>query len=158
MCCNESFLLASSIIMSSFSQKRGPLRWILIQVGIHPVQQDHMLNRSVAQWWTKATGFSFTFQDINHGLMLLSLSVHALHFFFPFCSVFGRKTCFVFHYFFVYRLHHTSGRRDSVVQLGESVLSIIIFTSNEAATFRVTILFRKGRYIRIKRCHKKSLH
>lgn len=67
--------------MSSFSQKRGPLRWILIQVGTHPVQQDYMLNRGVAQWWTKATGFSFTFQDINHGLMLLSLSVHASRFF-----------------------------------------------------------------------------
>lgn len=85
----------------------------------------------------------------------VALPICACFTFFSFCSVVGRKTCFVFHYFFVYRLHHTSGKRDSVVQLGESVLSIIIFTSNKAATFRVTILFRKGRYIRIKRCHKR---
>lgn len=39
------------------------------------------------------------------------------------CSVFCRKTCFVFLYFFVYCLHYTSATRGSVVQPGESTLS-----------------------------------
>lgn len=60
----------------------------------------------------------------------------------PFCSVFCPKTWFVFHYFFVYCLHYTSGMRDSVVQLA---IVIVIFTFSKAATFRMTILLRKGR-------------
>lgn len=59
-----------------------------------------------------------SFQDIDHGAILFSRTVHAL----SFCSVFCRKTCFVFHCFLVYCHHYTSGMRDSVLQLGESIL------------------------------------
>lgn len=44
--------------------------------------------------------------------------------FFPFVQSFVVRLAFVFHYFFVYCLHYTSGMRDSVVQLGESILSL----------------------------------
>lgn len=42
---------------------------------------------------------------------------------FPFVHSFVVRLAFVFHCFFVYCLHYTSGMRDSVVQLGESLLS-----------------------------------
>lgn len=44
--------------------------------------------------------------------------------FFPFVQSFVVRLAFVFHYFFAYCLHYTSGMRDSVVQLGESILSL----------------------------------
>ena len=65
------------------------------------------------------------YQDIDHDLIfVLPVSVHALNF--SFCSVFRLKICFIFHLF----LHVLS--------------SFIIYTLNKAATFGMTVVFKKG--------------
>lgn len=64
------------------------------------------------------------FQDIGHGFILFfPISVHALRF--SFYKVFGLKTCFIFHLFLCI------------------LSSVIIYTLNKAATFRMTILYKK---------------
>lgn len=63
------------------------------------------------------------FQDICHGFILFfPISVHA----FSFYEVFGLKTCFIFHLFLC------------------KLCSIIIYTLNKAATFRMSVLYDKG--------------
>lgn len=71
------------------------------------------------------------FQDIGHGFISFSLSV-CMRYVFLFLSLFGLKTCFIFHLFLCI------------------LRSIIIYTLNKAAALRTSILYNKGTLIRIK--------